>query len=42
MSIACWKDNLKEILNQFEIIFSDQDVLRKVELKIATIIKLLL
>ena len=36
--IACWIDNIKVNLNQFELNFSDQDVLRNDSLKLATII----
>jgi len=37
MSIACWKDNLKENLNQFEIISHHPDVFYQKGLKLATI-----
>ena len=35
--IVCKIDNYKVNLNQFELNFSDQDVLRKYSLKLATI-----
>ncbi len=35
--IACQIDNFKVNLNQFELNFSDQDVLRRYSLKLATI-----
>ena len=35
--IACQIDNFKVNLNQFELNFSDQDVLRKYSSKLATI-----